>query len=70
MLKKRKCKKRSLVCSRGTYLKDIIEQFSPGNICEISVYDELKKNYVRLSEADIINGFLIKGYYSKIEDIF
>ena len=70
MLKKRKCKKRSLVCSRGTYLKDIIEQFSPGNICEISVYDELKKNYVRLSEADIINGFLIKGYYGRIEDIF
>lgn len=69
MLKRKKCKKRLLTGSRGTYLRDIIEQFSPNNICEINVYDENKNIYIRMSEADIINGFLVKGYYSKIEDI-
>ncbi len=68
-LKRKNYKKRLLIGSKGTYLKDIIEQFSPGNICEISVYDEKKSVFIILSEADIINAFLSKGYYSKIEDI-
>ncbi len=69
ILKRKDYKKRLLISSKGTYLKNIIEQFSPGNICRIRVFDENNNVTAELSEADIINGFLTKGYYSKVEDI-
>lgn len=69
ILKRKNYKTRLLISSKGTYLKNLIEQFSPGNICRVRVFDENNNIIDELSEADIINGFLTKGYYSKIEDI-
>ncbi len=69
LLKKKGFNERVLISSKGTYLKNIIEQFSPRNICIIRVYDEQGYIIKELSEADIMNGFFLKGYYCKIEDI-
>ncbi len=60
---------RVLNASKETYLKSIADQFSPGNICKIRIYDEKGVFIDELCEADIMNGFLMSGYYSKIKDI-
>lgn len=60
---------RVLKVSQETYLKNIVDQFSPGNVCRIRVYDERNIMLKELSEADIMDGFLIRGYYAKIKDI-
>lgn len=60
---------RQLNVSGETYIKCVVDQFSPGNICRIMVHDE-KGNFKKvLCEADIMNGFLKYGYYAKIKDI-
>ncbi len=61
---------RVLSVSKATYLKSIIEQFSPLNVCIIRVLDARGGIIKEFSEADIIDGFLAKGYYCKIYDIF
>ena len=60
---------RLLTVSKATDLKSIIEQFSPMNICIIRVLDERGGILKELSEADILDGFLAKDYYSKVKDI-
>lgn len=60
---------RVLNVSQETYLKNIVDQFSPGNVCKIRIYDERDIMIKELNEADIMNGFLMSGYYAKIKDI-
>ncbi|NLM44464.1 MAG: hypothetical protein GX201_10695 [Clostridiales bacterium] len=61
--------KRLIKVSKETYLKSIADQFSPGNICKILVYDEKGILINELNEADIMDGFLKYGYYGKIKNI-
>lgn len=60
---------RVLKVSKETYLKNIVDQFSPGNMCKIRIYDERDIMLKELNEADIMNGFLMNGYYARIKDI-
>lgn len=60
---------RPLKASKETYLRNIVDQFSPGNVCKIRIYDERGAFIIELSEADIMNGFLMYGYLSKVKDI-
>ena len=68
-LKEKGFSTRVLNGSKETHLKSIIDQFSPRNICKIRIYDERGNIITELSEADIMNGFLLKGYYCKVKDI-
>ncbi|SHJ00802.1 hypothetical protein SAMN02745176_02077 [Lutispora thermophila DSM 19022] len=58
-----------LNASKETYIRSIVDQFSPGNICKVMVYDEKGELLKELCEADIMDGFLKYGYYGKIKDI-
>jgi len=60
---------RQLNVSTETYIRSIVEQFSPGNICRVMVYNEKGELVKELCEADIMDGFLKYGYYGKIKDI-
>jgi len=60
---------RQLNASSETYIRSIVEQFSPGNICRVMVYNEKGELVKELCEADIMDGFLKYGYYGKIKDI-
>jgi len=60
---------RQLNASSETYIRSIVEQFSPGNICRVMVYNEKGELIKELCEADIMDGFLKYGYYGKIKDI-
>jgi stage IV sporulation protein FB len=60
---------RQLNVSEETYIRSIVEQFSPGNICRVMVFNEKGEVVKELCEADIMDGFLKYGYYGKIKDI-
>lgn len=60
---------RQLNVSGETYIKSIVDQFSPGNVCRIMVYDDKGCFIKELCEADIMDGFLKYGYYAKIKDM-
>lgn len=60
---------RQLNVSEETYIRSIVEQFSPGNICKVMVFNEKGEVVKELCEADIMDGFLKYGYYGKIKDI-
>ena len=60
---------RPLKVFKETYLRNIVDQFSPGNICKIQVYDDGGNFILELREADIMDGFLKHGYFGKIKDI-
>lgn len=60
---------RQLNVSGETYIRSVVEQFSPGNICRVMIYNEKGELVKELSEADIMDGFLKYGYYGKIKNI-
>ena len=69
MIGKKGVSHRLLKASKETFLKNIVDQFSPGNVCKIRIYDEGGDFIIELSEADIMDGFLMFGYLSKVKDI-
>ena len=69
MINKKGFSYRIIKVSGETYIKSIVDQFSPINACRIQVYDERGSFLAELCEADIMNAFLKNGYYSKVKDI-
>ncbi len=69
LLKKKGHNVRVLKGSSETFLKDFIDQFGPMSMCRARIHDSNGNIIAELNEAEIMNGFLSKGYYCKVRDI-
>ena len=60
---------RTIRVNQNTYIRHIVSQFSPGNICVMQVVNEAGRVVYTLSEAEIMESFLLHGYESRIRDM-
>ncbi len=62
-------RQRSLQASPETYIRQLVSQFSPGNLCTVLVKDYSGETVAELSEKEIMASFMKLGYDGKVKDL-
>lgn len=65
----KRIKRRVLKASPETYIRQLVNQFSPGNLCTVEVKDYSGNTITVLCEAEIMACFLKLGYDGRVRDI-
>lgn len=68
-VRSKRIKRRVIKAFPDTYIRQLVNQFSPGNVCVVEVRDYSGKTIQRLSEAEVMVGLLKYGYNGKIRNI-